>query len=42
VDVSQVELPGDLPPAPLPPDPPQGDLESRVRVLEQWMARVRS
>jgi hypothetical protein len=42
VDVSQVELPGDLPPAPLPPDPPPGDLESRVRVLEQWMARVRS
>jgi hypothetical protein len=42
VDVSQVELPGDLPPAPLPPDPPPGDLESRVRVLEQWMARVRA
>jgi hypothetical protein len=43
VDVSQVELPGELPPAKPPQDPPPaGDLESRVRVLEQWMARVRA
>jgi hypothetical protein len=45
VDVSEIRLEGAPVPDdddPPPTDPPAGDLESRVRVIEQWMARVRA
>lgn len=42
VDVSQVELPGDLPPLPPPPDPPTGDLEAQVRALRAEVAEIKA